>query len=55
MLRGKDSYHFVDVIDVIGFDINKPEGTDVLKTINKRSADFADPIKAGDVIELKWI
>lgn len=55
VLRGKDRYHFVDVIDVIGFDINRPEGTDVLKTINKRSADFADPIKAGDVIELKWI
>ncbi|MBO7336882.1 MAG: rod shape-determining protein, partial [Lachnospiraceae bacterium] len=55
VLRGKDTYHFVDVIDVIGFNINQPEGTDVLKTINKRSADFADPIKAGDVIELKWI
>ncbi len=53
-LKGKNEYRFVDASDQSGFDIKKPQGNNLLITINKVNAAFIDLIKDGDSLELHW-
>lgn len=53
-LSGKKDYIFVDVFDYIDFDLSKPHGSAVVTMINGRNAMYAEPLSAGDVLEIYW-
>ena len=44
---------FVDIFSVIDFDLSKPKGN-VKLLINGRNAQYSEPIKDGEVIEVSW-
>ena len=54
LLKNKSEYVFVDVVDYIDFDLKNPKGTILISNLNGRSAEFLEPIKNGDIIELYW-
>jgi cell division ATPase FtsA len=54
MLSGKPKYVFVDIFEFIDFDLSSARGRNIVTTINKRAAQFMEPIQAGDVIEVYW-
>ena len=54
MLAGKPKYVFVDIFEFIDFDLNSARGRNIVTTLNKRAAQFMEPIQAGDVIEVYW-
>lgn len=53
-LSGKKSYVYVDVFDFITFDLKASEGRAIVTTLNGRPAQYMEPLKAGDVIEIYW-
>lgn len=53
-LRGKESYCFVDILDVYPFDASKAHGEEVVMTRNGEKAEFTDKLAAGDELELYW-
>lgn len=53
-LRGKDRYIYVDIFDAIDIDLSRPKGKGIITTLNGRKAQYMEPIKAGDVIEVYW-
>ncbi len=53
-LTGKKSYVYVDVFDVIDFDLSRPRGKGIVTTLNGRPAQYMEPIGNGDVIEIYW-
>ncbi|MCI6629270.1 MAG: dephospho-CoA kinase, partial [Lachnospiraceae bacterium] len=54
ILTGKSSYVFVDVFDRIDFDLSKPQGKSVATILNGREAQYMEPLKDGDVLEIYW-
>lgn len=54
VLKDKAEYVFVDVVDHIDFDLKNPKGTVLITNINGRKAEFLEPIKTGDIIEIYW-
>ncbi len=53
-LTGKKDYIYVDVFDHIHFDLSKPQGKMVETLINGRKAQYIEPIKTGDELEIFW-
>lgn len=53
-LEGKKEYIFVDVFDKINFDLSKPQGREIITNLNGRRAQFMEPIKTGDTIDIYW-
>lgn len=53
-LTGKKGYVYVDVFDVIDFDLSRPRGKSIITTLNGRPAQYMEPIGNGDVIEIYW-
>lgn len=53
-LKGKEAYHFVDVLEVYPFDVSKPHGEEVVIMKNGEKAAFTDRIFSGDELELYW-
>ena len=53
-LRGKKEYVFVDIFDFIEFDLKDSRGRTIVTRLNKRSADYMEKLKDGDVIEIYW-
>jgi hypothetical protein len=53
-LTGKNEYVFVDVFDFIDFDLSKPQGKSVVTLHNGTNAQYMNPVKAGDVMEIYW-
>lgn len=53
-LTGKKGYVYVDVFDVIDFDLSRPRGKGIVTTLNGRPAQYMEPIGNGDVIEIYW-
>lgn len=53
-LEGKTSYVFVDVFDVIDFDLSKPQGKNIVTNLNGRPAQYMESLQDGDVIEIYW-
>lgn len=53
-LTGKKDYIYVDVFDRIHFDLSKPQGKMVETLINGRKAQYIEPIKTGDELEIFW-
>ena len=54
VLRGKETYCFVDVLDFYPFDSSKAHGAEVVMTRNGEKAAFTDKLEAGDELELYW-
>ena len=53
-LKGKPSYVYVDVFQVIDFDLSKPRGKGIVTTLNGRQAQYMEPIENGDIIQIYW-
>ena len=53
-LTGKKDYIYVDVFDHIDFDLSKPKGKTVETLINGRKAQYVEPLKTGDVLDIFW-
>ena len=53
-LHGKADYVFVDIFDVIDFDLSKPQGRSVVTILNGGTPDYLQTIKEGDKIEVYW-
>lgn len=53
-LSGKAEYVYVDVFEAIDMDLSKPRGKGIVTTLNGRKAQYMEPIKAGDEIEVYW-
>ena len=51
---GKPDYIFVDVFEYIDFDLSKPQGTSVVTKLNGEIAQYVDPLKDQDVLEIFW-
>lgn len=54
VLHGKSDYIFVDIFDVIDFDLSKPNGRSIVTTLNGGTPDYMQPIHEGDKIEVYW-
>ena len=54
MMRGKNSYVFVDVFSFINFDLNAGGGRSIVTNLNGRRAEYMEPLKEGDAIEIYW-
>ncbi len=53
-LSGKNEYVFVDIFDFIDFDLQNPKGKSVVTIHNGKDAQYMDPLKDGDVLEIYW-
>lgn len=54
VLSGKNSYVFVDVFSFIDFDLKNSGGRSIVTKLNGRNAEYMEPLKDGDVIEIYW-
>ncbi|MBO5208986.1 MAG: cell division protein FtsA [Lachnospiraceae bacterium] len=53
-LEGKTEYVYVDVFQYIDFDLSKPQGSGIVTNLNGRPAQYMEPIRSGDVIQIYW-
>lgn len=53
-LTSKVNYVFVDVFSFIEFDLSKPAGRNIVTRLNGRNAEYMEPLKEGDVLEIYW-
>lgn len=53
-LSGKAGYVFVDVFEVIDFDLTRPKGKGIVTKLNGREAQYMEPIYDSNVIEIYW-
>ncbi len=53
ILTGKREYVFVDVFNFIDFDLSTAKGV-LVTTVNGAAAQYMQPLKAGDVLEIYW-
>ncbi len=53
-LTGKDEYVFVDIFDKLNFDLSKSNGRKIITLLNGKTAQYLEPLKEGDVIEVRW-
>lgn len=53
-MSGKSEYIYVDVFSYIDFDLSKPKGTSIVTNLNGRDAQYMEPIRNGDVIDIYW-
>lgn len=54
VLQGKPEYIFVDIFDVIDFDLSKLKGKGIVTTTNGQKAEYMETIHDGDTIEIYW-
>ncbi len=55
VLKNKQKYTFVDVLDFYPFDMSKMGGRELVTAINGEKVNFIAPVNAGDNIELYWV
>lgn len=53
-LSGKSTYVYVDIFEVIDFDLSRTRGKGIAATLNGRPAQYLEPIHSGDVMEVYW-
>lgn len=53
-LSGKSAYVYVDIFEVIDFDLSRTRGKGIVATLNGRPAQYLEPIHSGDVMEVYW-
>ncbi len=54
ILKGKKSYIYVDIFNFVDFDLSRQKGKTVETLLNGRPAQYTEPIKEGDRIEVHW-
>lgn len=54
IMTGKVNYVFVDVFSFIDFDLSAPAGRAIVTRLNGRNAEYMEPLKTGDVLEIYW-
>lgn len=54
-LKGKKNYVFVDIFEYFDFDLSKPKGKELITNVNGQKAQFMQPLKTGDQIDVYWI
>lgn len=54
VLSGKTEYVYVDVFDFINFDLSSPQGTGIVTLLNGKDAQYMEPLRPGDVIDIYW-
>lgn len=54
ILTGKQQYVFVDIFDKLDFDLKASNGRNIVTLLNGRDAQYLEPLKDGDVIEVRW-
>ncbi len=53
-LNGKLKYVFVDIFDVIDFDLTHSRGRAIVTLLNGRPAEYMEEIREGDIMEVYW-
>ena len=53
-LTGKAAYVFVDVFDVIHFDLKDSRGRAIVTKVNGHNAEYMEELKEGDSVEIYW-
>lgn len=53
-MTGKKEYVFVDVFSFFDFDLNAGGGRAIVTNLNGRRAEYMEPLKDGDAIEIYW-
>ena len=53
VLTGKKEYVFVDIFNVIDFDLSTVRGN-LVTTINGETAQYLQPLKEGDALVIRW-
>ena len=54
VLKGKDSYQFVDIFDYIDFDTRTMKGKGIVTLVNGENAQYTQELKNGDKVEIFW-
>lgn len=54
LLQGKSKYVFVDIFDLIDFDLKNPKGKEIVTLLNQKKANFTEPLHTADVIDIFW-
>lgn len=53
-LKGKESFVFVDVFDVINFNLADSKGRNIITNLNGKQAQYMENLKDGDKVEIYW-
>lgn len=53
-LKGKDTYVFVDVFDVINFNLADSRGRNIVTNLNGKQAQYMENLKDGDKVDIYW-
>ena len=54
ILKNKNSYIFVDILDFYPFDTKTAGGTELIITLNGKICTFMSPLSDGDIAEIYW-
>lgn len=54
VMRGKQSYMFVDIFDYIDFDTSRMQGSGIATLVNGKDAQYTQELYNGDKIEVYW-
>lgn len=54
VLKGKNSYIFVDILDVYPFDISNATNAHLITKVNDNVADFTTSLSDNDIIDMYW-
>lgn len=54
VMRGKQSYMFVDIFDYIDFDTSRMQGAGIATLVNGKDAQYTQELYNGDKIEVYW-
>ena len=54
VLDGKNSFIYIDIFNYVDFDLSAPKGKSVETLLNGRPAQYTEPIKDGDRIDVRW-
>ncbi|MDE5698043.1 MAG: cell division protein FtsA [Lachnospiraceae bacterium] len=54
VMRGKQSYMFVDIFDYIDFDTRRMQGSGIATLVNGKDAQYTQELYNGDKIEVYW-
>ncbi|MBO5373371.1 MAG: rod shape-determining protein [Lachnospiraceae bacterium] len=53
-LTGKKGYIFVDIFEVIDFDLSASKGRSIVTKVNGKNAEYMQPLNQGDNIQVYW-
>ncbi|MDE6620981.1 MAG: hypothetical protein K2K74_10950, partial [Lachnospiraceae bacterium] len=54
VMRGKQSYMFVDIFDYIDFDTRRMQGSGIATLVNGKDAQYTQELYNGDKVEVYW-